>query len=103
MIATPGNPYLMEKKPGLTLGGAEYSGRRPSPKLYEADNEVCRIEGASLSLHQEFYRGDPRLRQFRRSIEGGVGRCRIQGEVFKGCFSHSPEVQGLSRGGSWKR
>ena len=26
----------------------EYSGRRPSRKLYEADNEVCRIEGASL-------------------------------------------------------
>ena len=58
MIATPGNPYLMEKRPGLTLGvgGAEYSGRHPSPKLYEADNEVCRIGGASLSLHQEFYR-----------------------------------------------
>ena len=50
MIATPGNPYLMEKRPGLTLGGAEYSGRCPSPKLYEADNEVCRIGGASLSL-----------------------------------------------------
>ena len=26
---------------------AEYSGRRPSPKLYEADNEVCRIEGGA--------------------------------------------------------
>ena len=36
------------------VGGAEYSRRRPSPKLYEADNEVCRIGGASLSLHQEF-------------------------------------------------
>ena len=51
MIATPGNPYLMEKRPGLTLGGAEYSGRCPSPKLYEADNEVCRIGGPpSLSI-----------------------------------------------------
>ena len=48
-------PIFDEEKARVDPGGAEYSGRRPSPKLYEADNEVCRIEGASLSLHQEFY------------------------------------------------
>ena len=44
-------PIFDEEKARVDPGGAEYSGRRPSPKLYEADNEVCRIEGPpSLSI-----------------------------------------------------
>ena len=41
-----GKPIFDGGKLWADPGGSEYSRRRPSPKLYEADNEVCRIGGS---------------------------------------------------------
>ena len=83
-----GKPIFDGGKLWADPGGSEYSGRRPSPKLYEADNEVCRIGGSLPPSINSFTLQSPDY----ASLVHGRRLHQDSSRGSLGCFSHSLEV-----------